>query len=85
MMSDKEILNKIKPDASGSAPKAVCFMEAIVVTSELAYRAVKDIERIVELETALQNLIDVAVKCDSWESFPEDAIWAADDALEKQE
>jgi hypothetical protein len=40
--------------------------------------------RIVALEEALQNLIDIAVQCDGWESFPDDAIRAADDALGEQ-
>jgi hypothetical protein len=40
--------------------------------------------RIAELEEALQDLIEVAGQCNGWESFPSDAMRAADDALGEQ-
>jgi hypothetical protein len=40
--------------------------------------------RVDELEQALTDLLNVAVQCDSWESFPADSIRAADDTLGEQ-
>lgn len=41
---------------------------------DLAVDNLKQQERIAELEAALLELIDTASQCDSWESFPSDAL-----------
>jgi len=40
----------------------------------LATDGLKQDKRITELEAALLELIDTASQCDSWESFPSDAL-----------
>jgi hypothetical protein len=46
-------------------------------------RSLADIKRIVELEKALNKLIDRAQQVDSWESFPESWIDEAYEALKE--
>jgi hypothetical protein len=43
------------------------------------------VERIVELENALDKLIDRAQQVDSWESFPESWLNEAYEALKERE
>jgi hypothetical protein len=47
----------------------------------LNLRSLADIERIVELEKALHELIDRASECDSWESFPQSWLDEAHDVI----
>jgi hypothetical protein len=46
-------------------------------------RSLADIKRIVELEKALDKLIDRAQQVDSWESFPESWLDEAYEALKE--
>lgn len=41
-------------------------------------------ERITQLETALNNLLNVAYNCDGWSSFPAQALEDAENALQNQ-
>jgi hypothetical protein len=47
------------------------------------YRSLADINRIVELEKALDKIIDRAQQVDGWESFPESWIDEAYEALKE--
>ena len=49
-----------------------------------AYNTITELNsRIDELENALENLIIAALKCDSWEVFPDDYLDEARKALEE--
>jgi hypothetical protein len=80
-MNNQEIID--------NAPKGaaeVCFIGGEAIYNIYPFKPIRslaDIKRIVELEKALDKLIDRAQQVDSWESFPESWIDEAYEALKE--
>jgi hypothetical protein len=77
MMSNQEILGM---DSANAAAKEMPYGSNMTISAALVIEMVK---RIVELEKALNKLIDRAQQVDSWESFPESWIDEAYEALKE--
>jgi hypothetical protein len=66
-MNNQEIIDKV-PEGNF---KSVLIQPNLIAWGPTDYRSLADIKRIVELEKALDKLIDRAQQVDSWESFPD--------------
>jgi hypothetical protein len=69
--------------SSKDKPKAYLYDDWTYCEPRASLRSLADIKRIVELEKALDKIIDRAQQVDGWESFPESWIDEAYETLKE--
>ena len=84
-MADIEIIDY----AAGSNPKAIRLEQELfkqkLIVKQVCEKNVKLVKQVTELSAALEELIDKASECDSWESFPSQYLDEANKALEENQ
>jgi hypothetical protein len=89
-MNNQEIIDNAPEDAIHvdggllyTDKNGICVSQSGYSSNIPSLRSLADIKRIVELEKALDKLIDRAQQVDSWESFPESWLDEAYEALKE--